>query len=128
MVLLDTDIMIDVLRGFPPALTWLRSLDREIIALPGFVLMELIQGCKTKREQQTLSTALKGYQILWPTPIDCNNAVRVFTKYRLSHHIGIIDTLIGQIVVSFDLPLHTFNKKHYEPIPGLKTVQPYTKA
>ena len=128
MVLLDTDVMIDILRGYPPALAWLRSLDDEIIALPGFVLMELIQGCKTKKEQQTLSTELKAYKILWPTHSDCNNAVKAFARYRLSHHIGIIDVLIGQLAVSFDLPLHTFNKKHYEPIPGLTTVQPYAKA
>ena len=40
MVLLDTDVMIDILRGYPPALAWLRSLDDDVIALPGFVLME----------------------------------------------------------------------------------------
>ena len=128
MVLLDTDVMIDILREYPPALAWLRSLDDDIIALPGFVLMELIQGCKTKKEQQSLSTELDAYKILWPTHSDCNEAVKLFTRYRLSHNIGIIDVLIGQLSLSFDLPLHTFNKKHYEPIPHLTTVQPYTKA
>ncbi|MCX5854937.1 MAG: PIN domain-containing protein [Deltaproteobacteria bacterium] len=127
MVLLDTDVMIDILRGYPPALAWLRSLNDDVIALPGFVLMELIQGCKTKKEQQSLSTELYSYKILWPSHSDYNDAVKLFTRYRLSHHIGIIDVLIGQLALSFDLPLHTFNKKHYEPIPRLTTVQPYTK-
>jgi predicted nucleic acid-binding protein len=128
MVLLDTDVMIDVLRGYPPALAWLHSLDDDVVALPGFVLMELIQGCRTKKEQQSLTTELDAYTILWPNHSDCNDAVKLFTKYRLSHSIGIIDVLIGQLSLSFDLPLHTFNKKHYEPIPRLTTVQPYTKA
>ena len=127
MVLLDTDVMIDILRGYPPALAWLRSLNDDVIALPGFVLMELIQGCKTKKEQQSISTELDSYKILWPSHSDCNDAVKLFTRYRLSHHIGIIDVLIGQLALSFDLPLHTFNKKHYEPIHRLITVQPYTK-
>lgn len=35
MVLLDTDVMIDILRGYQPSLAWLRSLDDDIIALPG---------------------------------------------------------------------------------------------
>jgi tRNA(fMet)-specific endonuclease VapC len=52
MVLLDTDVMIDILRGYRPALAWLRSLDDDIIALPGFVLLELIQGCKTKKSSK----------------------------------------------------------------------------
>ena len=67
MVLLDTDVMIDILRGYPPALDWLRSLNDDVIALPGFVLMELIQGCKTKKEQQSLSKELDSYKILWPS-------------------------------------------------------------
>lgn len=127
MVLLDTDVMIDILRGYTPALAWLRSLNDDVIALPGFVLMELIQGCKTKKGQQSLSKELDSYKILWPSHSDCNDAVKLFTRYRLSHNIGIIDVLIGQLALSFDLPLHTFNKKHYEPIPRLTTVQPYTK-
>jgi len=50
MILLDTDIMIDLLRNYPPAVVWLRSLGDEEIALPGFVVMELIQGCRNKAE------------------------------------------------------------------------------
>ena len=42
MVLLDTDVMIDILRQFPPAVSWLDSLNDEQIVLPGFVIMELI--------------------------------------------------------------------------------------
>jgi len=42
MLLLDTDIMIDVLRRYPPALAWLTSLGTTQLALPGYVVMELI--------------------------------------------------------------------------------------
>jgi predicted nucleic acid-binding protein len=52
MILLDSDVMIDLLRQFPPAVEWFDNLaDDEQIALPGFVVMELIQGCKNKVEQ-----------------------------------------------------------------------------
>lgn len=42
MRLLDTDILIDVQRGHPPALAWFSSLT-EVPYLPGFVAMELLQ-------------------------------------------------------------------------------------
>ena len=42
MLLLDTDVMIDVLRGHDVALEWLHSLADETIGLPGFVAMELL--------------------------------------------------------------------------------------
>ncbi|MGE0887360.1 MAG: type II toxin-antitoxin system VapC family toxin [Blastocatellales bacterium] len=43
MILLDSDVMIDLFRRFPPAVEWFGSLSAdEEIALPGFVVMELI--------------------------------------------------------------------------------------
>jgi predicted nucleic acid-binding protein len=128
MVLLDSDVMIDILRDYPPAINWLRSLSDEIIALPGFVVMELIQGCNSKAEQQLLSTRLKAYIICWPSHSDCNKAIETFSQFYFSHQIGIIDSLIGQMAISNNLPLHTFNKKHYDPIPELITRQPYSKV
>ena len=56
MILLDTDVMIDLLRKYPPAVAWLGSIGEEEVVLPGFVVMELIQGCRNKVEQQKVST------------------------------------------------------------------------
>jgi len=50
MILLDTDVMIDVLRGYDPAVTWLQRLQYQEIGLPGLVAMELLQGCPYIRE------------------------------------------------------------------------------
>ena len=41
MILLDSDVVIDILRQYPPALAWLDSLEGESIGFPGFVMMEL---------------------------------------------------------------------------------------
>ena len=53
MILLDTDVMIDLLREYPPAVEWFNALaEDEVIILPGYVVMELLQGCRNKREQE----------------------------------------------------------------------------
>ena len=49
MELLDTDVLIDVQRGHPPALAWLAGLT-ALPAVPGFVVMELIQDARNSRE------------------------------------------------------------------------------
>ncbi len=49
MYVLDTDILIDVLRGHQPSITWFTTLT-EVPSIPGFVVMELIQNTKNKRE------------------------------------------------------------------------------
>ena len=127
MILLDTDVMVDILRQYLPAIAWLETREGEGILLPGFVIMELIQGSRNKEEQEKLEQELKNYPTVWPSGTMCNEALTVFARHHLSHGIGILDALIGQIAVALDIPLHTFNKKHYEAVPGLQTVQPYTK-
>jgi predicted nucleic acid-binding protein len=75
MALLDTDIMVDVMRQYPPALVWLKSLGEEEVILPGFVVMELIQGCRNKAEQRRVEKALKGRAVVWPSPEICDEAL-----------------------------------------------------
>jgi predicted nucleic acid-binding protein len=60
-MLFDTDIMIDILRGHPPAIQWLASLGDEEIILPGYVVMELIQGCGNKAEQQQVENITQNH-------------------------------------------------------------------
>ena len=63
----------------------------------------------------------------WPSREMCEKALAAFSRYHLSHGIGILDALIGQMGESLDLALYTCNTKHYEGIPELRTLQPYVK-
>jgi predicted nucleic acid-binding protein len=51
--------MIDLLRQYRPAIAWLDSPGEEEITLPGFVVMELLQGCSNKIEQTKVEVVLK---------------------------------------------------------------------
>ena len=127
MILLDTDVMIDLLRRYLPAVVWLESVGDEEIQLSGFVVMELFQGCRNKAEQEKLEKVLQSYAITWPSPETCNEALLVFANSHLSHGLGLLDALIGQTAVASQVPLYTFNDKHYAAVPRLQTIQPYTK-
>ena len=63
MVLLDTDVMVDLLREYPPALEWITAHGEQIV-LPGYVVMELIQGCKNKSEQERLEKPSASMRLL----------------------------------------------------------------
>ncbi|OQC06878.1 MAG: Ribonuclease VapC19 [Candidatus Hydrogenedentes bacterium ADurb.Bin101] len=128
MILLDSDIMIDLLRQYPPAVHWFDLLDEEEqVLLPGYTVMELMQGCRNQSELTQLQETIEPCAIVWPLPDHCDTALALFSEYRLSHQPGMLDILIGQTAVSLGLPLHTFNQKHFSCIPGLQTVQPYRK-
>lgn len=127
MPLLDTDIMIDVLRNYPPALGGLRSVGEESIVLPGFVVMALYQGCQNKSEHAKVGRVLKSCRVVWPSEQVCSEAAAMYSNHHLNSGLGILDALIGQTSIALGLPLHTFNEKHYRVIPGLRTIQPYPK-
>lgn len=128
MILLDTDVMIDFLRQYPPTVAWLDSVGEEEIVLSGFVVMELVQGCRNRIEQKKVEKELSSYSVRWSSAETCDKALSLFASRHLSHGLGILDVLIGQMAVDLNLPLYTFNQKHYAAIPKLKTVQPYKKS
>lgn len=127
MILLDSDVMIDILRNYAPVIAWLKSISSEEIALPGFVAMELLQGCANKTELTKVQKILQNFEIIWPMPEACAEALNVFAEGYLSQGLGLLDTLIGQTAVSLNVPFHAFNTKHYLTIPNLVTVKPYLK-
>ena len=80
MLLLDTDVMVDLFREYPHALEWVTARNEQIV-LPGYVVMELVQGCKNKIEQERLEKTLSAYAIAWPSPQICDEALAVFARY-----------------------------------------------
>lgn len=126
MYLLDTDVLIDVQRGHPPAVAWFATLTQPL-AVPGFVVMELIQSARNTREVQNARKQVAGFQIVWPSQADCARALADFTTLHLSHSLGLIDALIAATAVGLNATLSTFNLKHYRAVPGLTVMQPYKR-
>ena len=126
MNIMDTDVLIDIQRGHPAAVMWLASLP-ELPAIPGFVVMELIQDARNSREVRVALKLVSPLQVIWPTAADCARALSDFTVYHLSHGLGLLDALIAACAVGQSATLCTFNTKHFRIIPGLLTTSPYTR-
>lgn len=73
MILLDTDVLIDIQRNHLPAIQWFRGLT-EIPSIPGFVLMELIQDAANSQQVKTVLKLVAPLPVIWPTVFDCNRA------------------------------------------------------
>jgi len=122
MILLDTDVMVDVMRRFVPAIEWPESLGAEAIGIPGLVGMELLQGCRDQAEQRQTEQLLRPYVRYWPTQADCARAFDDFVAYHLSDGIGILDALVAETAVGLGLRLATFSDRHYRVVTALRTV------
>ena len=128
MIVLDSDVTIDILRGLTPAVGWFDQLpDDQILINPGYVALELIWGTKDTKDQRTTENWLADCKIVWLEPEVYEQAYRLLVSLHLKNAIGVFDVLIAQVAISLDVPLHTFNQKHYNAVPGLRTVRPYVR-
>jgi predicted nucleic acid-binding protein len=126
MRVLDTDILIDLSRGYPPASAWFASLNDPPL-IPGYAVFELLFGCENMLAVRRLQRWLRPFRINWPTAADCDRAVATFARLSLSHNLGIFDALIAECCVGLGVPLCTFNVRHFRAVPGLVTEQPYAR-
>jgi predicted nucleic acid-binding protein len=126
MDLLDTDVLIDVQRRHPPAIAWFSGLT-VLPAVPGFVVMELVQDARNAAEVAAALKLVAPLDIVWPTESDHAFGLANFASYHLSHGLGLLDALIASCAVGRNATLCTFNTKHFQVVPGLTTIQPYTR-
>ncbi len=126
MYLLDTDVLIDIQRGYKPAIAWFSSLT-DVPSVPGFVVMELVQDSQNTQLLRKALQLVAPLPVIWATEADCARALSNFTTYHLSDSLGLLDALIAACAVGRGLTLCTFNIKHYRVVPNLMMAQPYTR-
>jgi predicted nucleic acid-binding protein len=68
MELIDTDVLIDVQRGFGAAADWFAT-DPDV-GIPGFVVMELVQDARNSDEVQKALALVDGLEVVWPSDAD----------------------------------------------------------
>ncbi len=62
MILVDTDILVDIQRQYPPAIAWLKSLGMSTpLAISGFSLFELMAGAENRLQMQRIKKLFKPY-------------------------------------------------------------------
>ncbi len=123
---LDADILIDIQRRHPPAVTWYASLP-AYPTVPGLVIMELMQDARNKREVEQALRLVQPLPVAWPTDADCDRALQDYRVLHLSHNLGLIDALIAATATGLGATLCTFNVKHYRSVAGLVFEQPYKR-
>lgn len=75
--ILDTSVLIDLLRAFPPSVDWFASLGRQRVAITPIVWMETIQGATHREKRAQALRFLRRFRIEHPTEDDNRWAMRV---------------------------------------------------
>jgi len=124
---LDADICIDLLRGYTPAMTWFAGAPKSDIAVPGFVALELVAGCRDGQSRKHLDVLLKPFPRVWASPAVLENTFQTYSMLMLSHGIGAFDLMTAAVALETNATIHTFNQKHFGAVPGLKIHAPYAR-
>jgi tRNA(fMet)-specific endonuclease VapC len=127
-LVLDTDVLIEILRGDGQAAEWLVSVESLVIGIPVIVWMEILAGARDKQEQRVFTEQLAQYSTLHLESGDSKRARQWFEQFHLSHGVGILDCLIAAIAFRLGKPFYTFNLKHFQVIPGVHVHPPYERS
>ena len=127
MVLVDTDVVVDCLRGTAPSRDWLQRTSTEALGLPGVVAMELLIGCRNRAEIQHLQIFLDTFSIVWPDASEFARAYQLLAEHRLTSGLGIPDCLVAAMALVRKARIYTFNSKHFRVIPGVDAQEPYSR-
>jgi len=124
-ILLDTDVMVDFLRGHPEAVTMLQTSSNRII-LSSIVVAELYAGVRGDEELNILDNLISLFRVIPVSPILAKKGGLYKRDYAKSHGIGLADAIIAATADSENAELKTLNTKHYPMFKGL--TPPYTKV
>jgi predicted nucleic acid-binding protein len=128
MILIDTDVLIECLRGSSAAKAWLTSIREEALGIPGMVAMELVMGCRNRSELDQATNLIASFHLVWPDSSEFERSYDLLCSLRLSSGLGIPDCLIAAMALSRGVRLYTFNLKHFGVVPGLDAQRPYPRA
>jgi len=125
--LLDTTVLVDVIRKEEAALDYIDSTRKAESSLPLSIVtkMELIVGCRDKAEVQKMEKLLADYDVLDVTPLISRKAYELIVRFSKSHGMAIPDALITATALVENAVLVTSNVRHFSMIDGLRLEKPY---
>ena len=114
LLLVDSDILIDVLRKEPLAVNMLGALLMEGPVVVSIISrMEAIRGCLNREMQQQAERLLKQLELVGLDAQIATRADQLVTQYFLSHRLAVADALIAATAIVYELPLLSKNQKDF---------------
>ena len=124
-LLIDTDVLVDYLRGEPRALAYLDGA-RGSFRVSCLTLTELYAGVRDGAERGALARL---ESLLEPIQVDRDIAVQagLFRRdYGKSHGTGLVDAVIAASALASRSTLVTLNVRHFPMLAGV--IVPYRKS
>jgi predicted nucleic acid-binding protein len=123
-LLLDTDLLIDFLRGHRQAVAFLAEETRPM-GVSALTMAELHAGVRDGEERDRLTDLLSIFNQIPVDPETAADGGLLRRDFGPSHGTGLIDAILAATALKYGLRLVTLNDKHYPMLPDV--VVPYRK-
>jgi predicted nucleic acid-binding protein len=119
-MLVDTDVLIWHLRGYPQATRRLDQIDALVLSAVSY--LEVLQGMRNKAELVAVKKMLqrRAATLLPLSEAITQRAIDLMEAITLSHGLQMGDALIAATALDHGLPVLTANVKHFGAVEGLK--------
>ena len=111
-LLIDTDVLIEYLRGRREAVEYLEGLTSDLY-LSAISVAELFAGVRGDEEEESLKQLLQAFIVLPVTENTARLGGLYRRDYRPSHGTGLADALIAATAEENGTDLVTFNRRHF---------------
>jgi len=119
-ILVDTDVLIDFLRGNDKAITFIDKFSSHIILSP-IVVAELYAGVKGANELSVLDNFVSFFRVV-PIDSEIAKAGGLYKRdFGKSHGVGLADAILAATADKENAELMTLNINHYPMIKGIKS-------
>lgn len=118
-ILVDTDVLIDFLRGNAKAVAFFNEFSNRIVLSP-IVVAELYAGVKGIAELAVLENFVSLFRVV-PLTAEIAKIGGLYKRdFGKSHGVGLADAILAATAEAENATLKTLNVKHYPMLSGLE--------
>ena len=119
-IILDTNILIEILKGNQDTILKVQSFDN--IAISSISVMELYYGAINKAEVKKLEKFISLFEIIELNEDISITSTNLIKTYAKSHNLDIPDSLIASTTLVYGYTLFTYNLKDFRYIENINLV------
>ena len=120
MVLIDTNIVIEWLKGNEDIIRNLELIGYNELGISSITKMEVLIGARNASELKVLEKAINSLDVYHLNARISKEGVLLIKKFKLSHNLQIPDALIAATSMIYQVELFTLNKKDFHFIQDIK--------
>jgi predicted nucleic acid-binding protein len=119
LTVIDTTVLVDLLRGLPGAATYLKGLERRLVASE-VTRIEILRGLRAA-ERDAAERAFRALRWVGVDEAIARRAGMLGRRWRASHAgIALADLVVASTALELGAELATSNVRHYPMFPDLR--------